>query len=135
MKESSVNGYRKDFRAFAKFRGAPSAEDALWALFRLTNAEAALKVLEYQDAMMAAKIAPATIARRVAALHRAVRRGRMVGLTQLTLETETAHAEAFRDVRGPGASRLAQATRPGRGRGRQRKDPDGQESGYRALAS
>ena len=53
--------------------------------------------------MLDRKLSPATVARRTAALCRAVKRARMVGLTRLTLETESPKAEAFRDTRGPGA--------------------------------
>ena len=53
--------------------------------------------------MLDRNLSPATVARRVAALARAVNRARMVGLTRLTLETEPPRAEAFRDVSGPGA--------------------------------
>jgi integrase/recombinase XerC len=104
LKPQSEAGYRKDFDAFARFAGAPSAEAALWALFRLDAGPAAALVLAYQSAMLDRQLAPATVARRVAALRRAVRRARMVGLTGLTLETESPRAEAFRDVRGPGAA-------------------------------
>ena len=105
LKPTSVAGYVKDFEAFRLFTGAPSAEAALQSLFRLDTGPAAALVLAYQSAMLDRELSPATIARRVAALARAVKRARMVGLTRLTLETEAAgRPEAFRDVRGPGAA-------------------------------
>lgn len=102
LKPQSAAGYRKDLAAFARFVGARSIEDALWGLFRLEAPDAATLVLAYQSAM--AKLSPATIRRRVAALQRAVRRGRMTGRTTLTIETDLPTAEVFRDVRGPGST-------------------------------
>lgn len=104
LKPQSAAGYRKDLLAFARFTGSPGAEAALWSLFRLEPGPAAALVLGYQSAMLDRRLSPATIRRRVAALQRAVHRARMVGLTRLILETELPRAEAFRDVRGPGAS-------------------------------
>ena len=104
MEPQSAAGYRKDFKAFARFTGVTSDEAALWALFRLDAGQAATLVLAYQAAMLDKGLSPATIARRVASLQRAVKRARMAGLTKLLLETESPRAEAFRDVRGPGAA-------------------------------
>ena len=70
MKPQSAAGYRKDFKAFARFTGATSAQAALWALFRLDAGPAATLVLAYQAAMLDKGLSPATIARRVASLQR-----------------------------------------------------------------
>lgn len=97
----SAQGYREDYAAFARHVGAPSAEDALAGLLTLDLPRANALLADFQAAM--ATLAPATIRRRVAALTRAFRRARLVGLTHVAPEAELPRAEAFRDTAGPGA--------------------------------
>ena len=80
LKPTSAAGYAKDFEAFRRFTAAPSPDAALRSLFRLDPGPAAALVLVYQAAMLDRNLSPATVARRVAALARAVKRARMVGL-------------------------------------------------------
>jgi integrase/recombinase XerC len=104
LKPQSAAAYHKDFDIFARFVGSTSAEDALWALIRLPSGDANALALAFQADMSSRKLSAAVIARRLAALRRAVKRARLVGLTTLNLEIDPPHAEAFRDCRGPGAA-------------------------------
>jgi integrase/recombinase XerC len=100
LKPQSAKGYRQDFAHFARFVAAPSVEAALWGLFALDCPRANVLILSYQSFMSG--LAPATSNRRVAALLRAVKRGRRAGLTTVALEVDRLKAEALRDTAGPG---------------------------------
>jgi integrase/recombinase XerC len=110
LRPQSAAGYRKDFDAFGRFAG-DTAEAALWRLLRSGPGPANAAALAWHAEMQGRGLAPATIARRLASLRRAVRRARMVGLTALVLETDAPRAEAFRDTRGPGAAGWAKMLR------------------------
>lgn len=102
LKPQSATAYRKDFRDFARFAGAPSPEAALEALVQLGQGDANAVGLAYRAHLEDRQLAPATIGRRLAALVRAVDRCRQVGLTQLVLEVDSPKAEKLRDTAGPG---------------------------------
>lgn len=103
LKSQSAEGYRKDFRDFARFARASSIDEALWGLLRLEQGQANAVVLAYLGELTARKLSPATISRRLSALGRAVHMAQVVGLTSIALHVEPPKAEAFRDTSGPGA--------------------------------
>lgn len=103
LKPQSAEGYRKDFRDFARFARAATIEEALWGLLRLEQGQANAVVLAYMGELTARKLSPATISRRLSALGRAVHMAQVVGLTSVTLHVDPPKAEAFRDTSGPGA--------------------------------
>src|SRR5262245_9111623 len=85
LSPQSASGYRKDFEAFRRFTGTATAEAALWGLLGLPRGPAHALALAYQADMTSRGLAAATAARRLAALRRAARRARLVGLTELEL--------------------------------------------------
>lgn len=103
LKESTIRGYLKDLRLFADWAGGGSTESKLWALARLERGPANALVTAYVAHMQDAKLSPATIRRRVAALCRVVAAARRVGITGIALEVELPRAECLRDTAGPGA--------------------------------
>jgi integrase/recombinase XerC len=98
----SARGYRADYLHFAKAAGVETAEAALRALFRLEPARANLAILNYQHMMAKRGLSPATSNRRIAALVRALRRGRQAGLTTVAVEIDRRKPEPMRDTAGPG---------------------------------
>lgn len=107
LKASSQAGYRKDLRAFVRWgwggwgeRATPDA--ALRAFLRLSAGQANGVILAWAACMQAAKLSPATVRRRVAAVRKVVKRARLIGLTTVQLDVDLPRAEAFRDTAGPG---------------------------------
>src|SRR5262249_49678196 len=58
--------------------------------------------LAWRNDMAARRLAPATIARRLAALRSLVKLARVLGITTWALEVEAPRVETLRDTRGPG---------------------------------
>lgn len=98
----TLRAYEGDYRDFADFLQAPSPGAALDQLVAAGQGPANAVVLAYRAQMAGRGLAPATVARRLAALRSAVRTARMVGLAGWSLEVEAPKAEAYRDTRGPG---------------------------------
>jgi integrase/recombinase XerC len=100
LKPTSAKGYIQDLRRFADWSGSESIESALTSLYALDTPRANVLILAFQSAMES--LAPATSNRRVAAVKRALKVGRRVGLTSIVLEVDRRKAEILRDTAGPG---------------------------------
>ena len=104
LRPLSVAAYRADYERFREFTGHPDAATALWALLALDTPRANGVALAWRTELESAGLRPATIARRLAALRRAVNRARMVGLTTASIEAQSPTVETYRDTAGPGRS-------------------------------
>jgi integrase/recombinase XerC len=102
----TVEAYRADFVAFARFLGLANATDpvaaSLDALCVLPAGEAHAVALSYRGAMLDAGLSPATVNRRIAALRSVVRLAARLGRVPWLLDIPSVRAEAYRDTRGPG---------------------------------
>jgi integrase/recombinase XerC len=95
--------YRSDLDDFAKFAGAESADAAVDAFLAGGHGLANRIALAYLEHLTGRGLAPATIARRLAALRSLVKLARMIGRIGWTLDVESPSATTpYRDTAGPG---------------------------------
>lgn len=99
---STRRTYRFNLRHFTAHLGATSIEDGIRAFLSLGHAQANLAVLEYQSALVAAGMAPATVNNRIAAVRSMVRLARLLGMVEWTVEIEGIRLRSYRDTAGPG---------------------------------
>jgi integrase/recombinase XerC len=99
-KPTTVEGYRRDLGHFAEWQGLAPAV-AVDQLLALHPGDANALGLAYKAAMMDRGLAPATIARRLAAIRSVVRVARRLGRVGWTLDVEAPKVVAYRDTRGP----------------------------------
>lgn len=97
----TLRAYAADLAHFARWSGSPTASAAVDALLALGAGPANGTALAYRNAMKADGLAPATVARRLAALRSVVKMGRTLGRVSWTLEIASPKREPRRDVRGP----------------------------------
>ena len=94
--------YEGDLKQFAAFCRAESPETAL-RLFLALDAGAANHVaLQWRSAMLEAKLSPATINRRLAALRSLAKLGRTLGMIAWGVEIGNVSSQAYLDTAGPG---------------------------------
>lgn len=106
---NTVRAYRQDhesFRAFlARQEGlapwADTAERAVRTLLALTHGQANALALAFRNDLTA-RLQPATVNRRMAALRSVVQLGNMLGLVAWSLDVENVETATYRDTRGPG---------------------------------
>lgn len=98
----TIRAYSKDYADFARFLGARDGAAALEGLLSLSAGDANALALAYRASMQERGLKPATIARRLGALRKAVKIARTLGRVAWTLETPTPRVERYKDVRGPG---------------------------------
>lgn len=98
---STMAAYRRDLANFATFV-QKDLEDAIAHLLTLSAGEANGLALAYRTHLRQAKLSPATINRRLAALRSLTKLARLVGKTTWALEVPNLPSEAYRDTRGPG---------------------------------
>jgi len=98
----TVRAYESDFRDFAAFVGAETPAEALDALIAQSQGTAAAVALAYRTHLVARKLAPATVARRLAAIRSACKLAKTLGRVTWDLSVEAPQAEALRDTSGPG---------------------------------
>lgn len=99
---TTLRAYRKDLADFADFLGAANAHEAIALLVAGSAGQANALVLGYKAHLTDRGLAPATIARRLAALRSIVRLARTLGRVTWTIDIPSPRAEAYRDTRGPG---------------------------------
>lgn len=110
----TVAGYKADLERFAEWAGEPSATAALVRLMSAPHGAANATVMRYRGAMLEAKIASATINRRLGALRSVVKLARGLGYIDWQIETPGVESQPYRDTRGPGldlARRMVQTLR------------------------
>jgi integrase/recombinase XerC len=98
----TLDAYARDIEAFARFLGETRPEAALSRLVRGTIGEANRLLRMYRGHMRDAKLSPATINRRLAAIRSALRFARSTGRVNWTPEIEGVKVQAYRDTAGPG---------------------------------
>jgi integrase/recombinase XerC len=98
---NTLREYRRDLVQFADWLGAPSADAAVEVFLSSGQAGANRIALAYRAALIDRRLAPATVARRLAALRSMVKVARLIGRTNWTLDVEGPRVEPRRDMRGP----------------------------------
>lgn len=103
MGPQTRRAYDGDLRAFGRFAGSTSHVAVGW-LLSLDGGRANEVVLRYRTHMTDAKLSPATIGRRLAAIRSVVRMARMLGVVTWSIEVSDPKVQKYRDTRGPGIS-------------------------------
>lgn len=103
MGAQTRRAYDADLRAFGRFAGSTSHVAVGW-LLGLDGGRANEVVLRYRTHMTEAKLSPATIGRRLAAIRSVVRMARMLGVVSWSIEVSDPKVQKYRDTRGPGLS-------------------------------
>ena len=108
-KPSTIAAYTKSLNDFADFLrnhwpGGFDRSQALEQFLGLAVGEANAVVLAYRDAQLARGLASATIAQRLAAIRSLVKRARMIGRIEWSIEVESPRHEAKCDRSGPDES-------------------------------
>src|SRR3954470_9513971 len=101
-KFTTLRAYAKDLADFAAYLGLPDARSAVEALVAGSAGQANTLALGYKAHLTDRGLAPATIARRLAALRSVVKLARTLGQVTWTIDIGSPKAEAYRDTRGPG---------------------------------
>jgi integrase/recombinase XerC len=99
---TTLRAYAKDLADFAAFLGFTTADAALKALVNGTAGRANKLALGYKAHLTGRDLAPATIARRLAALRSVAKLARTLGRVAWAIDIPSPKAEAYRDTRGPG---------------------------------
>lgn len=94
--------YGRDLDDFARFAGAADRKDAIEAMLAAGQGGANAWALGYRNDLLARELAPATVARRLAALRSVVKLARTLGRVAWSLDVEAPKSAKYRDVRGPG---------------------------------
>jgi integrase/recombinase XerC len=104
--------YESDLEDFARFLGVADPRLAVEAFLGMTRAQANAVALGYRTFLTdrgehplrpreKRKLSPATIARRLAAVRKAVKLARTLGRVDWSLDIPSPRVEAYRDTRGP----------------------------------
>lgn len=100
-KKTTIKAYQADLEQFRRFLNADTIEHAMAILLSNGHGEANYLALCYKNNLIAQKLSPATINRRIAALRSVVKLGATIGIVSWRLEVPGEKAEAYRDTRGP----------------------------------
>lgn len=101
---TTILAYQQDLDRFARWLGAASTAEALDEFLSLAPGDANAFGLAYRNAMIDARLAPATINRRMSALNSVVKMARTLGRVAWSLEVPQVRREPRRDSRGPDES-------------------------------
>lgn len=101
--DKTKTAYASDLRAFALWLGVPTPEAAIAHLLDQAAGDANALALDWKAEMLEAKLASATVGRRLATLRSLTRAARMTGRITWQLDVSAPKGEAYRDTRGPGA--------------------------------
>ena len=101
-KPTTLRAYQKDLADFAAFLGVPDAAAAVALLVSGTAGQANTLALGYKAHLIERGLAPATVARRLAALRSVVKLARTLGRVTWTIDIGSPKTETYRDTRGPG---------------------------------
>ena len=99
---TTLRAYRKDLADFADFLGLADAGAAVELLVAGGAGRANALALGYRAHLTDRGLAPATIARRLAALRSVVKLARTLGRVAWTIDIPSPRTQAYRDTRGPG---------------------------------
>jgi integrase/recombinase XerC len=113
----TLEAYRRDLEAFARFIGTGNINGAARQLLSGSLGEANHLALTYRNHLTGQKLSPATINRRLSALRSLVQLARTLGMVTWKLEVQGVKSVSLRDTRGCGLDgfrtvlRLASAQR------------------------
>jgi len=99
---TTLRAYAKDLDDFAAALGLGDARAAVESLIAGDAGRANALALTYRAHLAGRGLAPATVARRLAALRSVVKLARTLGRVAWTIDVGSPRAEAYRDTRGPG---------------------------------
>jgi len=99
---NTLRGYAFDVADFARFAKVKEANAAVEMLLSAGPGQGNRIVLAYRAHLLGRQLAPATIARRLAALRSLIKLARQLGRITWTLDVEGPRTKAYRDTRGPG---------------------------------
>ena len=94
--------YGADLKDLARHLGVDTPHAAVWELISHGPGQANGLVLNYKGSMVEAKLTPATVNRRLAALRSVVALARTLGIVGWTLTVGGEKSRAYRNTRGPG---------------------------------
>jgi integrase/recombinase XerC len=98
----TLRAYSQDLDDFARFSGSIDRRSGVEGLLASGQGSANAWALAYRNDLVARELAPATVARRLAALRSVVKLARTIGRVAWSLDVEAPKAEHYRDTRGPG---------------------------------
>lgn len=98
---NTLAAYAGDLEAFGDHRGVGPGV-ALTELLKGSHGQGNATLLEYRATMLEAKLAPATINRRLSAVRSVVKLARQLGITDWRPEVDGVKSQAYRDTAGPG---------------------------------
>ena len=98
----TLRAYRFDLDDFARFAKAPSLAAAVEALLTGGHGLANRVALAYLQNLKLRNLAPATIARRLAALRSLVKVARLIGRITWSIDVESPKVTPYRNTAGPG---------------------------------
>lgn len=98
---TTLAAYAGDLEAFGDHRGV-SAGVAVAELLQGSHGQGNAALLEYRATMLEAKLAPATINRRLSAVRSIVKLARQLGITDWRPEIDGVKSQSYRDTAGPG---------------------------------
>lgn len=98
----TVDAYARDLADFARFVGAPDGASAVDAFLALSHGNANRVALAYRASLYERSLSTATIARRIAALRSMVKRARLIGRIEWSLDVKSPRVTQYRDTSGPG---------------------------------
>lgn len=99
---NTLKGYAFDLQDFARFAKLKAADAAVEMLLAAGPGQGNRIALAYRAHLLGRQLAPATIARRLAALRSLIRLARQLGRITWTLDVEGPKTKPYRDTRGPG---------------------------------
>ena len=100
--ERTLAAYRSDLDVFRLFVGQSTLDSAARLLLGAGHGAANAIAHGFRAHMVARRLAPASVNRRLAALRSLVRLANTLGMVPWQLMVENARGEAYRDTRGPG---------------------------------
>lgn len=98
---TTLAAYAGDLEAFGDHCGDVPGR-VIARLLEISHGEANARLIEYRASMLEAKLAPATVNRRLSAIRSIVKFARQVGLTDWRPEIDGVKSQAYRDTAGPG---------------------------------
>ncbi len=106
LQSFSVNtrkAYAGDLRALAEWHEVSTEKELMKLISGMTAAAGNMMALEWQNGLVALKLAPSTINRMISALKAFLKLLRMNGWVNWTLDIPKRHTKAYKDTKGCGA--------------------------------
>jgi len=110
-KPTTIIAYQHDLQDFATRAGADSLTEAMRLLLMHGPGPANLAASRYRAALIVAKLAPATVNRRLSALRSLTEFAAWIGVIPWVLRVRHVEHRAYRDTAGPGRAGVAKLLR------------------------